>query len=103
MPVSGIQSGHQIVQMSQQMAEKAAHGINDNLGKVKEEIASHNIDLAKVADVAITASTPSLPLKKLNHSSTLRKLQVTTEWVRPSLRKTMKSLAAYSIFTSKTS
>ncbi|GAJ76232.1 hypothetical protein JCM18905_2028 [Vibrio sp. JCM 18905] len=61
MPVSGIQSGQQIVQMSQQMAEKAAHGINDNLGKVKEEIASHNIDLAKVADVAITASTPSLP------------------------------------------
>ena len=33
MPVSGIQSGHQILQMSQQMAEKAAHGINDNLGK----------------------------------------------------------------------
>ncbi|WP_256936506.1 hypothetical protein [Vibrio diabolicus] len=65
MPVSGIQSGHQIVQMSQQMAEKAAHGINDNLSKVKEEIASHNIDLAKVADVAITASTPSLPSQKV--------------------------------------
>ena len=65
MPVSGIQSGHQIVQMSQQMAEKAAHGINDNVGKVKEEIASHNIDLAKVADVAITASTPSLPSQKV--------------------------------------
>ena len=51
--------------MSQQMAEKAAHGINDNLSKVKEEIASHNIDLAKVADVAITASTPSLPSQKV--------------------------------------
>ncbi|SUQ36094.1 Uncharacterised protein [Vibrio alginolyticus] len=35
MPVSGIQSGYHIVQMSQQMAEKAAHGISNNVSKVK--------------------------------------------------------------------
>ncbi|EPM6961315.1 hypothetical protein [Vibrio alginolyticus] len=65
MPVSGIQSGYHIIQMSQQMAEKAAHGISNNVSKVKEELSDHNIDLAAVADVAITASTPSLPSQKV--------------------------------------
>ncbi|AKU57104.1 hypothetical protein D3Z63_16430 [Vibrio parahaemolyticus] len=57
MPVSGIHSGQQIMQLSHKMADKAAHEIQQTFVKGGEDLSFNKVELAK--NVAFAAN-PSL-------------------------------------------
>lgn len=47
MPVSGIHSGQQIMQLSHKMADKAAHEIQQTFVKGGEDLSFNKVELAK--------------------------------------------------------
>ena len=66
MPVSGIQSGYNMIQLSQKMAEGAAHEIQQDFVK-ENDLTFNKVDLVKDNELAFhkVASVPTNPIEPL--------------------------------------
>lgn len=60
MSISGIQSGYQLIQLSQQMADDAAHDIQHGAVK-KSGLEFNNIELSKDSPPSHSISSPNGP------------------------------------------
>ncbi|CAM2780613.1 hypothetical protein [Vibrio mytili] len=56
MPVSGLQSGHQLIQLSQQMADKASEQINHNASKPSQDLAFNKVESMPEQDSGLSSS-----------------------------------------------
>lgn len=60
MSISGIQSGYQLIQLSQKMADAAAHDIQQGTVK-KSDLEFNNIELSKGSPPSHSISSPNEP------------------------------------------
>ncbi len=60
MPVSGIQSGYNMIQLSQKMAEGAAHEIQQDFVK-KNDLTFNKVELVKDNELAFNKVASELP------------------------------------------